>query len=84
MTKAATWCSIRYVKGFQPRDKILGGNEMICWLTIYASKEMRQEHVLERVKFEVASRADAESKVASGAIKTEYPLEYFKIAVDKK
>mgnify|MGYP006912277254 CR=1 FL=1 len=57
---------------------------MIYWLTIYASKEMRPEHVLERVKFEAASKADAESKVASGAIKTEYPLNYFKITVDKK
>lgn len=57
---------------------------MIYWLTIYASKAMRPEHVLERVKFEAASKADAESKVASGAIKMEYPLNYFKITVDKK
>ena len=57
---------------------------MIYWLTIYASKEMRPEHVLECIGFKAASKADAESKVASGEIKTEYPLEYFKIAVDKK
>lgn len=57
---------------------------MIYWLTIYASKEMRPEHVLERVKFQAASKADAESKVAAGGVKTEYLLKYFKITVDKK
>lgn len=57
---------------------------MIYWLTIYASKEMRPEHVLERVSFKAASKVDAESKVATGEIKTEYPLEYFRITVDKK
>lgn len=57
---------------------------MIYWLTIYASKEMRPEHVLECIRFEAANKADAESKVNSGAIATEYPLKYFMITVDKK
>lgn len=57
---------------------------MIYCLTIYASKEMRPEHILEYVKFEAASNADAASKVKAREIATEYPLEYFRIAVDKK
>ena len=56
----------------------------VYWLTIYASKEMRPEHVLERVKFTAASNADAASKVDSGEISAEYPLDYYKITVDKK
>lgn len=57
---------------------------MIYWLTIYASKAMRPEHVLESIRFEAANKTDAESKVATGEIKAEYPLEYFRITVDKK
>lgn len=57
---------------------------MIYWLTIYASKAMRPEHVLESIRFEAANKTDAESKVATGEINAEYPLEYFRITVDKK
>lgn len=56
----------------------------VYWLTIYANNEMRPEHVLERVKFHAVNKGDAESKVAAGEVKTEYPLEYFKITIDKK